>query len=55
VVAGLDDLYRVIAAHGRGLDILVANAGGGSLATLEETAVIPAGRRQYVTVTVLAA
>lgn len=35
-VAGLDDLYRVITAHGRGLDILVANAGGGSLATLEE-------------------
>ena len=35
-VASLDDLYRVIAAHGGGLDILVANAGGGSLATLEE-------------------
>ena len=38
-VAQLDDLDRVftaIAAHGSGLDILFANAGGGSFATLED-------------------
>jgi NAD(P)-dependent dehydrogenase (short-subunit alcohol dehydrogenase family) len=32
----LDRLYATIAADGRGLDIVVANAGGGSMATLAE-------------------
>jgi NAD(P)-dependent dehydrogenase (short-subunit alcohol dehydrogenase family) len=35
-LAGLDELYAAIAAHGQGLDIVVANAGGGALATLAE-------------------
>jgi NAD(P)-dependent dehydrogenase (short-subunit alcohol dehydrogenase family) len=35
-VAGLDELYRAISARQEGLDIVVANAGVGTLATLEE-------------------
>jgi NAD(P)-dependent dehydrogenase (short-subunit alcohol dehydrogenase family) len=38
-VSDLDDLDRVFAAvqeHGQGLDVLFANAGGGSFATLEQ-------------------
>ena len=32
----LDEIYAAIAQRGRGLDVLFANAGGGSFATLEE-------------------
>jgi NAD(P)-dependent dehydrogenase (short-subunit alcohol dehydrogenase family) len=32
----LDELYDQIRAHGRGLDVLFANAGGGAFATLEK-------------------
>ncbi|HEY2281422.1 MAG TPA: SDR family oxidoreductase [Streptosporangiaceae bacterium] len=32
----LDEVYNQIGAHGHGLDVLFANAGGGSFATLEE-------------------
>lgn len=41
-VSDLDDLDRVFAAireHGRGLDVLFANAGGGSFAALEDVTV----------------
>jgi NAD(P)-dependent dehydrogenase (short-subunit alcohol dehydrogenase family) len=34
--ADLDRLAEVIAQHGRGLDVVFANAGGGEFATLEE-------------------
>lgn len=37
VGADLDRLYAAVAARGKGLDVLVANAGIGSFATLEET------------------
>src|SRR6185436_14440306 len=43
-VSHLDDLDRLFAAiseHGHGLDVVFANAGGGSLATLEQ--LTPAG------------
>ena len=33
----LDEVFAQIEQHGRGLDVLFANAGGGSFATLEET------------------
>ena len=36
VAADLDHLAEVIAAHGKGLDALFANAGGGEFATLED-------------------
>jgi NAD(P)-dependent dehydrogenase (short-subunit alcohol dehydrogenase family) len=32
----LDEVFAAIGAHGRGLDVLFANAGGGSFATLEQ-------------------
>ena len=35
----LDEVFGRIERHGRGLDVLFANAGGGSFATLEETTV----------------
>lgn len=38
---GLDQLFSVIAARGQGLDIVVANAGGGTFTTLET--LTPAG------------
>jgi len=31
----LDELFATIAAHGRGLDVVFANAGGGTLGTIE--------------------
>jgi NAD(P)-dependent dehydrogenase (short-subunit alcohol dehydrogenase family) len=33
----LDEIFRQISEHGRGLDVLFANAGGGSFATLADT------------------
>ncbi|MEU7043737.1 SDR family oxidoreductase [Streptomyces varsoviensis] len=35
--ADLDRLYETVAARGRGLDVLLANAGTGAFATLEQT------------------
>ncbi len=35
-LADLDELYRAVAEGGRGLDVLVANSGGGSFAPLGE-------------------
>lgn len=35
-LADLDRIYTAVAERGQGLDILVANAGGGAFATLEE-------------------
>jgi NAD(P)-dependent dehydrogenase (short-subunit alcohol dehydrogenase family) len=35
-VTELDELFQAVGARGAGLDILIANAGGGSLATLEQ-------------------
>jgi NAD(P)-dependent dehydrogenase (short-subunit alcohol dehydrogenase family) len=32
----LDEVFRVVAEHGGGLDVLFANAGGGSFATLDQ-------------------
>ena len=32
----LDEVFRVIEEHGRGLDVIFANAGGGSFATLDQ-------------------
>jgi NAD(P)-dependent dehydrogenase (short-subunit alcohol dehydrogenase family) len=32
----LDEIYRQIRAHGRGLDVVFANAGGGSFASLDQ-------------------
>jgi len=32
----LDEVYRQVREHGRGLDVLFANAGGGSFATLAD-------------------
>ena len=37
VTADLDRLYEVVESRGKGLDVLVANAGIGSFSTLEET------------------
>ncbi|MEV5172414.1 SDR family oxidoreductase [Streptomyces flaveolus] len=35
-IADLDRLYAAVAAQGRGIDVLFANAGGGEFATLEQ-------------------
>ncbi|MEU0535760.1 SDR family NAD(P)-dependent oxidoreductase [Amycolatopsis tolypomycina] len=37
-LADLDELYRAVAERGRGLDVVVANSGGGSFAPLGEIA-----------------
>jgi NAD(P)-dependent dehydrogenase (short-subunit alcohol dehydrogenase family) len=34
-LSNLDELFATIAAHGRGLDVVFANAGGGTLGTIE--------------------
>jgi NAD(P)-dependent dehydrogenase (short-subunit alcohol dehydrogenase family) len=36
-LADLDRLYKDVADHGKGLDVVFANAGGGEFATLEQT------------------
>lgn len=36
VLADLDRLYAAVSAHGRGIDVLVANAGGGGSGRIEE-------------------